>query len=84
MLQFISTLDPTHQFFGKFYTKPIKNRKVVDQNDEVFNDDGLFTGVPDASRQIKNGRVFRNATTESLSSVSKTIKKQSDQLVKNA
>ena len=56
----------------------------MDQNDEVFNDDGLFTGVPDASRQIKNGRVFRNATTESLSSVSKTIKKQSDQLVKNA
>ena len=84
MLQLILTLDPTHQFFGKFYTKPIKNRKVVDQKYDVFNNNGLFTGDPDAQRQIKNGRVFRNATTESLSSVSKTIKKQSDQLVKNA
>ena len=59
LLSIIATLEPSHTFFTKGYVKPIKEKKKVNDDDDVLmNSDGFWNDIPDERNPSKHCRIF--------------------------
>ena len=68
----------------KDYVKPKKEKKKVNEDDDVLmNNDGFWDQIPDELKPSKYCRIFikqKNIDDLSLKQVTKTIQKQEDRL----